>query len=217
MAGDLGFAIILHSYRSFYVTWYLIDTAADSILLVAVLIELAWSILRPVQASLSRRALLLIAALLASVGVAIWPFSSLPGISGAVGEKHVIVQMQQAVSILEVVFFLAVIAGSQMLSMSWRDRELQVATGLGFSSAVNLAAAMLRTHQTSLVQYRHLDQLLIGAWICTLLYWAASFARQEAERREFTPEMQRLLLSIAGVARSTRIGLEGPQTIKSRK
>ena len=209
--GDVGSTIIFRHYRSVYLTWYLVETILDSILLFAVLVELAWSILRPVRASLSRRALIPVSGLILAVGAVVWPFASLSGLAGATGELRYLVQLEQTVSILQSVFFLALIASSQALSIGWRDRELQIASGLGFISIVNVAAAMLHTHQTALIQYKHLNQALIGAWLCTLLYWTVSFMRKEAERREFTPEMQRVLLAVAGAARASRVVLTESQ------
>ena len=126
-------------------------------------------------------------------------------------------QLQQTVSILQIVFFIVLIAGSQLLSISWRDRELQIATGLGFFSFVDIASAVLQMHQTSYLQYRHLFRIEIGAYVCSLAYWVVCFMQQEAERRQFTPEMQRILLSVAGAAHATRIALTEPQTGESRK
>jgi hypothetical protein len=37
------------------------------------------------------------------------------------------------------------------------------------------------------------------------MYWAFSFAAKEAERREFTPQMQSFLLALAGTARTARV------------
>jgi hypothetical protein len=116
-------------------------------------------------------------------------------------------RMQQTVSILRIGFFLILAGCSQLLSIGWRDRELQVATGMGFYSLVSLGAALLNTHQASLVQYKHLNQFVIGSFLCSLLYWVASFAQKEAQRREFTPQMQDLLLAVAGVARAERAAL----------
>ncbi len=210
--GDLASALVLHRYPSVYMTWYLGETILDSVLLFAVLVELAWSILRPLRASLSRLALLPVSGLILAVGAAVWPFTALPGLAGTALELRYLVQLQQAVSILQIIFLLALIASSQMLSIGWRDRELQLATGLGFFSAANVAAAVLHTHQTSLVQYQHLNQAIIGAWLCTLLYWAVSLAQKEAVRREFTPQMQRVLLAVAGAARANRVVLTESQS-----
>jgi hypothetical protein len=216
LIGDIGAAIVFHSFRSSYMTWYLSETIVDSILLFGVLVELAWSILRPVRASLSRRALIPVIGLILAVGAVIWPLAALPGLAGAVGEKHILVQLQQTSSILQVIFFLALIASSQFLSIGWRDRELQIATGLGLFSSVNLALAVLHAHQTSLVQYRHLFQVEIGAYICSLLYWIVSFAQKQAERQEFTPQMRSILLAAAGAAHTTRIALEDSHASETR-
>ena len=216
LIGGLAAVVVFHQYRSSYATWYLVQTILDSALLCGVLIELAWSILRPARASLSRRALIPLVGLILAVGAAIWPFASLSSLAGTSGKTHLIVHLQQTVSIMQIIFLLALIGSSQLLSIGWRDRELQIATGLGFYSVCDIAAAALHTHETSLVQYRHLDQALIGTWICSLAYWIVSFAQKEAERRAFTPEAQRILLAVAGAAHSTRVALTEPQTANPR-
>jgi hypothetical protein len=217
VVGDAGAAIILHSYHSFYLSWYLVETIADSILLFGVLVELTWSILRPVRASLSRRALIPVIGVILVLGIVVWPFAALPGLVGSAGEWHLLVQLEQTVSILQVIFLLVLIASSQLLSIGWRDRELQVATGLGFFAFVSIAAALLHSHETSRAQYQHLFRLQIAAYICTLFYWIVSFARKEAARREFTPQMQHFLLAAAGAAKAARISLTESQVRTSRK
>ncbi len=217
LIGGLAAVVVFHRYQSSYATWYLVQTILDSTLLFGVLIELAWSILRPVRASLSRRALIPVIILILAAGAAIWPFASLSSLAGTSRETHLIMHLQQTVSIMQIIFQLALIGSSQLLSIGWRDREFQIATGLGFYSVCDIAAAALHTHETSVMQYRHLDQALIGTWVCCLIYWILSFARQEAERRAFTPEMQRLLLAAAGAAHSTRVALTESQTAKPRR
>jgi hypothetical protein len=103
-----------------------------------------------------------------------------------------------------------------LLSIGWRDRELQIATGLGFFSMVSLSASILHTHQVPGAQYHLLDQIVAASYSCCLLYWAYCFARQEAERREFTPQMQNFLLAMAGTARTTRIALADSAAQRSR-
>ena len=103
--------------------------------------------------------------------------------------------------------FLILAGSSQVLSIGWRDRELQVATGMGFYSLVSFGAILVHTHQTSFPQYRALNEIVVASYLCSLLYWVYSFAQQEAERREFTPQMQNFLLAAAGVAREQRLAL----------
>lgn len=192
---------------SAYLTAYLVYLIADSSLLFAVLVELAWSLLRPIRASLSRRVPMVIVALIIALGAAVWPFATVPNTGYVSREWAFLLHLQQTVSILQIVVFLAFVASTQLLSIGWRDRELQVATGLGFTSLVQLAVAVLHQQPTFRLQFNILNRVAVVAYLCSLLYWVVSFAQKEAERREFTPQMQSMLLAVAGAARATRIGL----------
>lgn len=198
-----------------YVTTYFTQTVIDSLLQFGVLVELTWSLLRPLRASITRFALVPICALVLVAGAIIWPFASLPGMGHVLKVVHILMQLQQTVTILRVCFFLALAGCSQWLSVNWRDRELQVATGLGFYSIVSLGVAMLNTHQTTQFQYRHLNEIVICSYIFSLLYWLYSFAQKEVARREFTPQMARILLAVAGAAHTTRISLAESQSQKN--
>jgi hypothetical protein len=153
---------------------------------------------------LSRKALLVLAAVVLAVGAAIWPFASLSGVAYPSNTWHLVIQLQQTVSILRILFFLLFAGCSQLLSLGWRDRELQVATGFGFYSLVSLAVATLNTHHATVLQFSQLSRVVVVSFLCSLMYWVFSFAHEEAERREFTPQMQTILLSLAGSARITR-------------
>ena len=199
--------LVLHYFRSSYRTFYLIETVVESILEFGVLVELTWSVLRPIRSLLPRMAPIAIGILVLLVGAAIWPFSTLPSLLGSAPLMRAIMHVQQTASILRVLSFLALVGCSQFLSIGWRDRELQVATGLGFYSLVSLVTAMIHTHEADIGQYRILNQFALASYLCSLLYWVYSFAQQEAERREFTPQMQNFLLAAAGVAREQRLAL----------
>jgi hypothetical protein len=192
-------------------------TILDSAFCFCVLVELAWSVLRPIRASLSRSSLVLVAVLILVAAAAIWPFAALSGLSNATSREALLfLQLQQTASILRILFFLILAGGSQLLSIGWRDRELQVATGFGLYSIVTLVVAVMQTHQTTMAHYFDLEALAAAGSLGGLLYWAFAFAQQEAERREFTPQMQRFLLAIAGAARTTRIGMEDSHGPKRR-
>jgi hypothetical protein len=113
-------------------------------------------------------------------------------------------------------FFLLLAGCSQLLSIGWRDRELQIATGLGFYSLVSLAVWMNHASQTYGPQYHLLDQVVAVSYVCSLVYWVVCFATKEAARREFTPQMQSLLLAMAGTARTTRVALTDSAADKNR-
>lgn len=201
-----GYAV-MKLYPAAYLNTYLVETGVDSALVFCVLVELSWSIFRPLRASLPRRTIWGLGILIAVAALAIWPFSDSSAFVAYPLQWHLLVRLQQTVSILRILFFLLLAASSQFLSIGWRDRELQVATGLGFYSIVGLTTTVLQTHMAANDLYRHLDQVLVASFVCSSLYWVVSFAQKEAERREFTPQMQSMLLAVAGAARSTRVAL----------
>ena len=218
LMGSIGAYTVLRSYsHSVYLSVYLVEMVIDSVLLFGVLVELGWSILRPLRSSLPRISLVFIALLILALGAAIWPFASVPGAANQSREVAELMRLQQTFSILRVVVFLALAGCSQLLSIGWRNRELQIATGLGFTSLVGLTVAMLHAHQTTRDQYSHLNQFVIASYLCSLLYWVFSFAQQEEQRREFSPQMQSLLLALAGSARNARMGTAAIASSKPRK
>ncbi len=213
---DAAALLVMRAFPHSYFKFYLIVTVVYSVLEFAVLVELAWSVLRPLRASLPRSTVPIIGAFILGVGAAIWPFATIPGFGGLPPEWHLLMHLQQDTSLLRVLIFLLLAGCSQFLSIGWRDRELQVATGLGFYSLVGLAVAMIHTHETKGPQYTRLDQVEVASYVCSLLYWVFSFAQKTAERREFTPQMQSLLLAMAGTARATRIMLTDSSAGKTR-
>jgi hypothetical protein len=207
-----GAYAVLRFFPARYFTAYFAQTAVDSALEFAVLIELAWSVLRPLRASLPRA----VGGLVAALGGAVWPFAVIPGFGNLPPEWHLLMHLQQTASILRVLLFLVLAGCSQLLSIGWRDREFQVATGLGFYSLVSLAVAMLHTHETMGPLYRHLQQVEVASYLGSLFYWVVSFAQKEAERREFSPKMRRALLAVSGAARTTRVALADSAPAKTR-
>jgi hypothetical protein len=199
--------LIFRYFPALYLTAYLTETVVESALEIGVLVELAWSVLRPFRASLPRGGLVVVCGLVLALGAAIWPFAVIPGFGNLPPEFHVLMRLRQTTSILRILFFLAMAGGSQLLSIGWRDRELQVATGLGFYSLVSLAVATMHSHLASTSQYAHLNQVEVAAYLCSLLFWVFSFSQQEAARREFSPQMQGFLRAVAGTARATRVAL----------
>lgn len=216
---NIGLYAIALFFPARYFTAFLVETLVDSVLEFSVLVELAWSVLRPLRSSLPRGALAVVGSIVVVMGAAIWPFAVIPGFGNLPAEWHLLMRLQQTTSILRILFFLALAGGSQLLSIGWRNRELQVATGLGLYSMVSLAVAMLQTHQTtgSLLQYAHLHQIVVVSTFLSLLYWVFCFAQKEVERQEFSPQMQNMLLAVAGAARTTRVALTNSTDAKSGK
>lgn len=200
-----------------YLATYLLEAGLDFGLQFCVLVELAWSIFRPFRASLPRATVPVLAGLIALLAVAVWPFTDSSAFAHFPPQWHLLVRLQQNASILRVIFFLVLAGCSQLLSIGWRDRELQVATGLGFYSFIGLTATVIHSYQAAGAQYRRVDQFLVASYIVSLLYWVFCFAQQEEARRDFSPQMQSLLAAVAGTARSTRVVLAESTLPKQRK
>ena len=217
VASSAAMFLILARYSNSYSLAYFLQTTVSSVLEFCVLVEIGWSVLRPMRNVLPRFTPYVIALLILIVGAAIWPFDALQSFSAYPLALRGMMHVQQTTSILRVVVFLALAGGSQFLSIGWRDRELQVATGLGFYSLVGLGAAMMQARQTTFDQYTHAHQVVLACFIASCLYWVYSFAQKEAERREFTPQMQSMLLAVAGVARTNRTALSDPSITETQR
>ncbi len=217
LAGSVGAYAIIRAFPSGYVTAYIIEMIVDSILLFGVLVELAWSVLLPLRSSLPRAGFLFVGFFILAIGAAIWPFAAISGTALPSPEVGALTHLQQTFSVLRILVFLALVGCSQLLSIGWRNRELQIATGLGFNSLVGLAVALLHTHGTTWVQYRHLNRFVVASYLCSLVYWVVSFAQQEEQRRAFSPQMEHLLLGMVRSAKATRIALADSGSARSGK
>jgi len=215
--GFLYYVRVSFPYNAFYQI-YRIQLIVDSLMIFALLVEVAWSVLSPIRKSLPKYSWLGIALLVAVGGMILWPIAGFnaPDYLDHVGLNYF--RMQQTAAILRAVFFLALAGFSQVLSIGWRDRELQIATGLGFYSIISLAVAILHIHQEAgTTSYHWLDRIGSLSYLAALAYWDYAFATRPAERREFSPQMQSMLLAVAGTARSTRIALSDSDSDKPGK
>ena len=207
LLNDVFFFLILSKNFSLssgaYLRTYFIETLLDSVFQFAVLVELGWAVLRPIRSSLPRYSILILAALFTVAGALIWPMSAHMLPANLTGTGVLFVHAQQTVAVLRVVIFIALAGFSQLLSIGWRDRELQIATGLGFFSMCTLAVSFIHSHQIikDNPNYHLLDQVGVAAYICSLAYWIFTFVQQEEKRREFTPEMRNFLLAMTGAGR----------------
>jgi hypothetical protein len=96
---------------------------------------------------------------------------------------------------------------SQLLAIGWRDRELQVATGLGFYSIVSLLVTLYNSHQVDKNLIHEFNVAVSLSYLGTLGYWVLSFAAKEYQRKEFSPQMQQFLVYMGGTARAGSIAL----------
>jgi hypothetical protein len=222
LASDVTGALVLWKLSGFlagrlYGRYYFTQAIIDSLLQFAVLGELAWSVLRPIRSSLPRGSRFVLYGLVALAGLATWPFATFGAQQYQPGLSATLFHLQETFSILRVICFLVMACFSQLLSIGWRDRELQVATGLGLYSIVSLMVVVLQSHQPFGPQYHFLDQILSASYLGTMTYWVVSFATKEQERKEFSPQMQQLLVLMSGGARTGPMALDDLPPESSRK
>jgi len=187
-----------------------VEAYVDSLFQYLVLIELAWSILRPIQRLLPKGFLLGISLVIAAAAFVVWPLSGIEHTVGYPGHLLIVLHAERTFAILRILFFIALACCSHFLAIGLRDRELQVATGLGFYSLVSVAGTMMHSSQSYGLNYLYVDIAIACSYLMSLLYWCYSFAQQEAARREMTPEMQGFLLGVAKVMRKQREQLSKP-------
>jgi hypothetical protein len=203
---DLAMAVIQHRYGHYYFQAFLVQFCIDSVLQYGVLVELCWCVLRPVRSSLPRGTVAGISLFILGLGATAWFLCDGQSFLGFPPQWHFLACVQQTTSVLRIAFLLALAAGSHFLALGWRDRELQLATGLGSFSLVSLAASLVHSHQKLGMQYHWVDLIVAASYSGALVYWICSFARAEAPRREFTPQMRSVLAMVALAARAGRVG-----------
>lgn len=205
---DVVLMLARSSSPQLYFRVFRYEMPIDSVLQFGVLVELAWSVLRPMRSMLPRRTILVISLLVLIAGAIVWPLTGFTVIHSMPPEWTRLLRLEQTFSVLRILFFFGLAALSQFLAIGWRDRELQVATGLGFYSVISMGAALLHTHPAPPAQFHRIDDIVSFSYLFSLLYWAVSFMQQQAARQEFSPRMQSLLLSVAGAARANRLVIE---------
>jgi len=219
--------VLVSDLASFFIQWkmspyvfgryYFAQAFVDAFFQFTVLVELAWSVLQPLRKSLPRGSLIVLNVLIALCGLAIWPLAGMSTPPDLTHLSGILFQLQETVGILRVACFLLMASFSQVLSIGWRDRELQIATGLGFYSIVSLLVTLIHSHQTWSPQYHWLDLASSIGYLGSLTYWVLSFATKEQKRKEFSPQMQQLLLLMGGGARADRMSLGDLPSERSRK
>jgi len=220
LLSDICFSLILWKGSDLvYGRFYLVSTTIDAILEFSVLVELAWSVLKPIRSTLPRKALIALVILIALAALVIWPLAAMTVPASMTPLNALLFHLEETFAILRVALFLIMASFSQLLSIGWRDRELQVATGLGFYSIVSLLVTVIHSHQSvgQVQQYHWLDVASSVSYLGSLTYWVYCFATKEQERKEFSPQMQQFLLLMSGGARSGRVALSDLPSESPRK
>jgi hypothetical protein len=211
-------AVASPGYTTYFKLYFALQ-APQFLLELGVLLEIAANVLRPAKRSVPKGVLAAFAGLLL-IGGSLTYFLT--------GQSHsntlfttiggLYVKITFGMAILRLAFFTLVALFSQMLGIGWKSHVLQLSTGLALNAAVILLTQIAVSHLTPAspgsaqfaqyhMEFHLLDQVRIIGYLCTLAYWAWSFARQEAPRKEFSPQMAQFLVSISGAAKREHAAL----------
>lgn len=194
-----------------YWRFYFVSTVLDYILQIMVLWEVGRNVLRPSKGFVPlpvRR--LATVAVLAAIVVAI-SFTPLASVLQSADARGPLVQVTVVLASLKIILFLAIAASTHVLGISWKSHVLQLASGLAFFGAISLLVQLSSRHVTQDAAYvahmSRLNEIQSIAWLVTLLFWLWALSRNEAPRKDFTPQMEEVLVTIAQSAKRTRLAV----------
>src|ERR1700761_6370647 len=122
-------------------------------------------------------------------------------------------QVTLGLAILKLLSFAALAGFAQVLGIGWKSHVLQLATGLAFYAAASLFIQISSSHVLTsdpkdyIAHLSRLMRIQSLAYNGTLAFWIWAFSRNESPRKDFTPQMQEVLVTIAESAKRTRLSV----------
>jgi hypothetical protein len=170
------------------------------VLELGVLLEIVWNVIHPVHVSLPRGVLkIFIAALVViATGCAMlaWHFDSLHSRVDELKNP-----LDLTFGLLRMLIFAVTASFAQMLGIGWKNKVLQLATALSFYSAVDLSVSLAERISG---RYNSLEPIHGLAYTLELGFLLYAFTTKDVERREFSPQMEQFLVTLAGRAKLAR-------------
>jgi hypothetical protein len=114
------------------------------------------------------------------------------------------VPLDLMVGLLRMLIFVATAGFAQLLGVGWKNKVLQLATALSFYSAVSLIVSLVERYSG---RSKELDGLVSVAFTLELAFLVWVFTTKEVRRREFSPQMEQFLVTLAGRAKLARTAL----------
>jgi hypothetical protein len=202
-----------NNYSESYRHYYFVITVLDYVVQLMIVFEIGKNVFRP-----SRRSLPFPIMPVALVGFLLCALiaASFSRQAQALGTGDLIqlsLRVTLGMAVLKLLLFAALAGFAQMLGIGWKSHVLQLATGLAFYAGVSLLIQIASSHvpDANPKLYMHdLDRLMqiqSAAYAGTLVFWIWAFSRNEAPRKDFTPQMQEVLVTIAQSAKRTRLAV----------
>jgi hypothetical protein len=168
-----------------------------------VLLEIAWNVLRPVHTSLPRGT---VKVFIAFIVLAIAGGGLLASQIHPTGNRvyDIKAPMDLTVGLLRILIFGLTVGFAHVLGIGWKDRVLQLATALSFYSAADLIVSLGERHNGG---PNALEPLRGVAYLFELSFLVWAFTTKDVRRREFSPQMEQFLVTLAGRAKLARTAL----------
>jgi hypothetical protein len=197
-------------FRHYYSQAYYSFSILEYLLGLGILLEIAANVVRPVQRSFPKGILYSLLGTMLAVGIGSFLVAAHVN-AATLATPRTFIVMDTTVAILRLVTFLLIAGFSQVLGLNWKSHVLQLATGLAFYSLVmlmgELAQSQLRAGPYYSAQYTYWSHVEVGGYLCTLFFWCYAFAKKEAPRKEFSPQMAKILVSLSGSTKRQRSAL----------
>jgi hypothetical protein len=196
-----------------YLRYYFVVTILDYVLQLLILFEIGRNVIRP-----SKRSIPFPVAPVAIVGVLLCAliaasFSPQVQLIGLGHTREILIRVSLLLAILKILLFVTLAVFAQVLGIGWKSHVLQLASGFAFYGAVSLMVQLSSTRVTGvdessyIIHLTRLAQIQSAAYNFTLVFWIWAFSRNEAQRKDFTPQMQEVLVTIAQSAKRTRLAV----------
>lgn len=184
----------------YFQTYYLFEIC-DYALQLGVLLEIAANVIRPVGQAFTKKLLFGLVGAMLLIGIGAFLFAA--RVSPSPFTYHrVFLVIDTAIAVLKLLVFLLIAGFSQVLGLSWKNYVLQLATGLAFYSIVGLIAELARNQLHAgpnyYASYQWWGRFEVIGYLCTLSFWCYAFVKKEAPRKEFSPQMAKILVSLSG-------------------
>jgi hypothetical protein len=169
----------------------------------AVLLEISWNVVRPVHTSLPRGT---VRAFVAAVVLSLLGGVLLAFHFGHTGNKiqDIKAPLDLMVGLLRMLIFAATAGFAQLLGIGWRNKVLQLATGLSLYSAADLIVSLVARYSGD---SHDLEAIRMIAVTLELGFFVWVFTTKEVRRREFSPQMEQFLVTLAGRAKLARTAI----------
>lgn len=214
LISDLGLLYIMSQahgwFPQHFIATYYSSLAIADVLELGILLEIAANVLSPAGQSLRKKILYFFLGAIIVIGIGAM-FAAVYANNAAFSHRSAFIVMDTTAAILRLIIFLLLAAFAQVLGLSWKNHVLQLASGLAFLSIVMLVSqiAQSRLHSGAEFssQYHFWGEVEAAGYLCTLSFWCYAFLKKEAPRKEFSPQMARILVSISGTAQRQRAAL----------